>query len=224
MAVVRGNQGELVAARKLDDGLVDSSLLFDPMVLQLQIEVARAQNLRELAGSSCCLVEPVLHNIPGDDSLQTGGKPDQAVGVPGKEFQIDSGTVIEALLITQRDQADQIPVTDFILTEQNQMVAAVGAPASSVTSFPGYVGLAADDGFDSGSNRRVVELNGSEQIPMIGESQSRHLQFGCSADDVFDAVGSIEKAVMAVKMKMDKGSWPMSHSHSIVLGGLELMS
>ena len=84
-------------------------------------------------------------------------------------------TPLVSIIVPARNEADQIAVPNFILAKQNQMVAAVGAPASGATSFPGYVDLATDDGFDPGSEGRVVELNGSEQIPMIGESQSRHL-------------------------------------------------
>jgi hypothetical protein len=70
-------------------------------------------------------------------------------------------------------------------------------------------------------DRGIVKLNGPEKIAVISQGKRRHAAGGGLLNDRLDLVGSIQETEMTVQVEVDK---IVHHSHSIVLGGLELMS
>jgi hypothetical protein len=111
-------------------------------------------------------------------------------------------------------------------------------------------------------NRLLVKFNRPKHVSMVGEGHGSHVVFFGQIKDLFETNGSVQKAVLAMDMKVDKmamfhvfyflcysdGIWPLisvlnpgdpnlfwipnfdirisldDYSHSIVLGGFELIS
>ncbi len=92
--------------------------------------------------------------------------------------------------------------------------------------------FAADDGFDAGLLRGFIEANCAEQISMIGDGDCRHFVFRSGLRQRVVIARAVEKAESGMKMQMDKVRHRFSetydillaYSHSIVAGGLEVMS
>jgi len=84
------------------------------------------------------------------------------------------------------------------------MVAAIGAAVASRSALAGDVDFAADDWLDPVLDRRVMELNGTEQIPVIGQGDCRHSELDRPRDHRLDLVGTVEEAEVTVKMEVDK--------------------
>ena len=105
------------------------------------------------------------------------------------------------------------------------------------------VSLAADDGLNPTTLHRVVERDRAEHVAVIGHRTRGHLQFFNPFGEWFDLDGAVEKAVVSMKMEVyeltvlhcylfrrgfsrkdAKKAAKKHYSHSIVDGGLELMS
>jgi hypothetical protein len=77
------------------------------------------------------------------------------------------------------------------------------------TAFGSYIDLATDYRLDPGFFRLTVKFDGPKEVPVIGDSQSRHLIFPGLIDKGRQAAGSIKETVFGMIMKMNKGG--MNH-------------
>jgi hypothetical protein len=84
------------------------------------------------------------------------------------------------------------------------MVALVVAAVLGFVTVSGHVDLAPDNGFYSMLEGDVVKLDGSEEVAVIGQGKSGHLLLGRPLDDRFKRIGSIQKTVVAMEMKMNE--------------------
>ena len=83
----------------------------------------------------------------------------------------------------------------------------VVASTSSVAIDPaalGNVGLDADNWLDPRLARSLVELDRTEHVAVIGERKSRHAGVLRCRDDVVQSVSTVEEAVLAMAMEMNK--------------------
>ena len=62
----------------------------------------------------------------------------------------------------------------------------------------------ADNGFDAGLGRFFIKLDGAEHGAMIGGGHRMHAELGGALQQVVDANGTIQKAVLGVHVEMDK--------------------
>jgi hypothetical protein len=84
------------------------------------------------------------------------------------------------------------------------VIAAVGTTILVLVSIAGDIDFTADDWLNPVGPSRIVELDGTEQVAMVGECQCRHSTFRCTSDNCVNPVGSIQETVMAVEVKMDE--------------------
>ena len=68
------------------------------------------------------------------------------------------------------------------------------------------VGLITDDGIDLLGFTLSVELQRTMQIPVVRQGQGVHAVFFGALDEFGNRAGAVEKAVVTVAMKMDKGA------------------
>jgi hypothetical protein len=88
----------------------------------------------------------------------------------------------------------------------------------------GDVHLAAEDRLHLLSPRRLVELDGAEEVAVVGESHGGHPQRLRALEEGVDLDRPVEKRVLTVEVQVNERSGRHPYSHSIVAGGLEEMS
>src|SRR5689334_23181884 len=76
--------------------------------------------------------------------------------------------------------------------------------ANPARTFGNDIHLAADNGLYPLGFRRFLELISSEHNPMIGQGDSRHLEFLRLLDEVLHTTSRIEQRVVGVVMEMYK--------------------
>ena len=102
------------------------------------------------------------------------------------------------------DEAGEVLVTILILGEEDEVVVAIGLGFGLVIAL-GDVHFAADDGVDVFGFGGVVELDGSEEVAVVGHGDGGHFQVGGDVHHLGDFAGSIEEGVIGVAVEMDEG-------------------
>src|SRR5690606_2595409 len=80
----------------------------------------------------------------------------------------------------------------------------VGAAVFFQTGGFNEIEFAADERFDAGFLRSVVELDGTVEITVVGEGEGLHAELGGALHEPVDAAGAIEEAVVGVDVEMDE--------------------
>ena len=98
--------------------------------------------------------------------------------------------------------------------QQRQVEAGIAAAAGLALGAlaGGDVGLVAEDRIEAGCGAFAVELDGAVQVAVIGQGQGVHAQFLGVRDQLGDAAGAVEQAVMAVAVQMNERDVPAWHS------------
>src|SRR5438094_8130689 len=96
------------------------------MVLNFQEEIPLSENVAQVIGGPLRRFVAVGRKRRRDFPPQTGGEPDQAVGVPGQQVLINARPVIEALRVSRRSELHQIAVTSLVLAKNQQEIRTVG--------------------------------------------------------------------------------------------------
>lgn len=121
-----------------------------------------------------------------------------------EEVFIDAGLVVETFEEAGGDEAVEVLVAFLILTEKDEVVVAIGFGFILVILL-GDVEFAADDGVDAFGLGGVVELDGSEEVAMVGHGDGGHLLFGDDVHHLGDFTGSVEEGVIGMAVEMDEG-------------------
>ncbi len=148
----------------------------------------------------------VLLGLEGlvDIALQAGRESDQTSGVPAQQLLIDPGLVIKPVEVAGRDQPDQVLVPFLVFAQKNQVVVRFRVGPVAVTFF-GDVNLASDNRVDALRRRRVVELDGSEQVPVVGHRDRGLFLLGDEIHETADLTGAVEQRIISVAMQVDEG-------------------
>ena len=192
--------------------------------------------------------------LPGREQLahlrvEASREDEEPVGMLGQQLVIDARLVVEALQVRLRDELDQVAVARLVADEDGSvaraLVAAVLGRALEAAA-RGHVELAADDRRDGGLLAGRVEVDGAEEVAVIGEGEGREAELGGPRDephvhffpalagralDLLELSGAVQQAVLRVDVEVDEvgaGGAALAggavYSHSMVLGGLEEMS
>src|ERR1700730_2938333 len=97
MAVVGGDERQAEIFFELEEARMDSVLRLQTLILDLQIEILFAENVRESAGSGARRVVVVLHQAFRDFAFQTSRQADQATRMLGQKLLADPRLVIKAV-------------------------------------------------------------------------------------------------------------------------------
>jgi hypothetical protein len=153
---------------------------------------------------SCGLLLLAGHDALVDLALEAGRERDDPLAVPAQQLLVDPRLVVEAFEVGLRGQLDEVAVAGLAGGEQHQVVAAPLAGGAVEAVALGDVRFDAEDRFDPRLARQVVELDGAEHVAMVGQRHSRHARRGRGADDLVEAVGAVQQAVLAVKVEVDE--------------------
>ena len=162
-----------------------------------------AEDVRVGVGGAAGFVVAVGQQNFRDVAAQAGGHADQAFGVLREQVLVDAGLVVEAFEVACGDQIDEVAIAFLGLAEQDQVIVAVGVAAGFVALLRN-VDFAADDRVHAFAFGGVVELDGAEQVAMVGHGDGGHLLLDDGVHELADLAGSIEQRVIGVAVQMDE--------------------
>ena len=119
--VVGGHQRQAGLRRQAQQLLVEAALLRQAVVLELQEEVAGAEDVAVAAGDGARV--PVLRLQRARDlAVEARGQADQALGVLRQVVAVDARLVVVAVQVRVGDDAAEVPVARPVLGQQDQVV------------------------------------------------------------------------------------------------------
>ncbi len=215
MAVIGGHQRDAQFLLQLHQVRLDALLLGQPLVLNLEVEIALAEDVVEGDGRLARLLVLAFDQFLGDFALQAGRQPNQSLRVFREEFLADPRLVIEAVQRRLGDDFHQIAVAFVVLRQDDQVVVAVALGRGAMVFFLADVELAADDRLDPNFLGGVDELDRSEDVAMVGHGHGGHAQLLDALDELLGFACSVEHGVVGVQVQMNE----FSHDEELGLGG-----
>ena len=212
VGVVGRDDWEVEFPGEVDHRVVDGLVEFQPVVLNLQVEVG-SEDLLELGALRPRPVDLPVHHQVGQWALGAGGQGDQPFAVLFQQLHVHPGLVVEPLEIPGGGELHQVPVARCVLREHDEMgrlggpVGPVGAVAVSHRSsfLPAarrHVQLTADDRPQARVRHRLVELHGAEHVAMVRHSDGGHVEGFGGLGEIPDATGAVEEAVMGMVVQV----------------------
>ena len=188
---------------------VDRLLLVDPLVLHLEEEIVRPENVAIGGGGVERLLLLLGPDAGRDLPLQAAAQADQPVRVLGEQLLVDARLVVEALGVARRHQLDEVVVPLVGLGEQHQVVGRLaGRPALRAPVAGRDVDLAAEDRVDPALARLVVEDDRREHVAVLGDRHRRHLQLDRVVEQLLDAARAVEQRVLEWRCRWTKSVMP----------------
>ena len=196
--------GRFEIARERHDPAVDDLLLLDALVLHLEEEVVRAEDVaqprRRLER------RPRLLDLEraGDFAFEAAAQADQPFRVLRQQFLVDARPVVEPFGVAGRHQLDQVLVALVGLGEQHQVVRLGLRPALLEAASLRDVDLAAEDRLEPALARVIVKDHRREHVAVLGHRERRHLQLHRLVEQLVDAAGAVEQRELGVQMEVDE--------------------
>ena len=185
------------------------ALLLDveAVVLNFDEEVIPSEHVRVPAGEPGRLVHLVFQDQRAELARRAAAQADDPLVVLLQQLLVDPRAIVEAFEEGERGELDEVPEAGLVLGEEGEVVArfadplgvAVGAVAG------GDVGLVADDRLDTHGGRLAVQLDGSVKVAVVGQSDRVHTELLDVPDQLGDAAGAVQEAVVTVAVEVDKG-------------------
>ena len=127
-------------------------------------------------------------------------------GVPGEEFLVDAGVVVEAFQLRSRGDLEQVLITGLVLGQEQQVRGlAVFLRVVLLHGAGRHVGLQPDDGLDPGILCGVVELDHAEHRAVVGDGQGGHVHLFGALDQLLDVAEAVEQRVFGVNVEVGEG-------------------
>ena len=202
---------------------VDDLLLVDALVLHLEEEVVRAEDVA-IRGRRVERLPLLLGADAGRDlTLEAAAQPDQALRVLRQQLLVDARLVVEALGVARRHQLDQVVVALVGLGQQHQVVGGLARRAALRPPVPGRdVDLAAEDRIDPALARLVVEHDRREHVAVLGDRRRRHLQLDALVEQLLDPAGAVEQREFGVQVEMDEFRHCECRTRGVQIDGLSI--
>ncbi len=137
-------------------------------------------------------------------ALQAGRQADQSLRMLGEKLLADARLVVEAVQRCLGDDLHQVAVAFVALGEHNQVVVAVAFGRGAMVVLLADVELAPEDWLDAGFLCRVDELDGSEDIAVVGHGDRGHAEFLYPVDELLGFAGSVEHGVIGMQMEVNE--------------------
>ena len=234
MAVVGGEQRRVQPAGDLYELGIRTMLVGDPVILDLDEEVLPPEDVLQARRPALGLFDIAGQQRLEDDAAQAPGGGDQPGVMALEQLPIDPGLVVVALQVRRRRELQEVAVALDGLGKQGEVVVQLLptfgispgvvhlAPAhrSLMSGFAGHVGLGPDDGGDPLVTARLVEVQDSVHVAVIGDAQSRLPVGHCRGHQLADPGGPIEHGELGVGVQMRKR--PLRHPASFQQWNLQL--
>ena len=201
--VVRRDERQAGLGREAQQLLVQRPLLGQAVVLELEEEVALAEDVAVLAGKAAGLVPVVGLERPRDLAAEAGGQADEPLRVPGEVLSIDAGLVVVAVDVGVGDEPAEVAVADVVLRQQDQVEGLGVGLALLLEHRPaGDVRLDADDRLDALRDAGLVEGDGPVERAMVGQGEAVEALRGRRIDEIRDPPEPVEEAELRVDVEV----------------------
>ena len=213
--VVGGDHRQVEVAAQAQQPVADPGLDVEPVVHQLEVEVAGTEDVNEFGGAGPGLLV-VADPKPGLDLAgRAAGRGDQAAGVLRQQLAVGARLVEEAFERRARREPEQVVHSSGVLGEQRHV--SERATAGDVVLSPvrpahpgpvvaggirGEVGLHADDRFDARGRGLLVEVVGTEDVAVVGHRQGRHAHALDLGEQFGQPRGAVEHRVLGMDVQM----------------------
>ncbi len=215
--VVGHNERQAGLRRQPHELLVQPPLLGQPVVLELEEEPIRPEDVAVLAREPARSVPLVDLERARDLAVETGTEPDQARAVPGQVLTVDPGLVVIAVDVGVGHEPAQVAVADRVAREQDQVVGLAIGLALLVGHRPtGDVGLDADDRLDALRPAGLVEGHRAVQGPVVGQREAVESVRGGRVHQLRDSPEPVEQAELGMDVEVGEISAADGHGTSIV--------
>ena len=182
-------------------------LLRQSVIVDLQKEILRAQNLPVFAQDPFRVRLPPLQKSRSHFTFQAGARSQQALRMFRQQLVVDPRLVVNAFQVGGGHQPDQVPVALQVSRQQQEVVVGILAAGGGFFFKPvprGHVNLATHDGFDPGFRRRLVKFDRPVKIAVIRQRQGRLAQFLGPSDQFGHPARPVQQGVLGVTVQMDK--------------------
>ncbi len=184
--------------------LVDLVLLGQAVLLDLEIDVLRTEDLDQLVE-----VRARLFQLPAHDPLarargQAARERDDAFGVLREQLQVHARlAAVQAFEEALARERRQVPEA-LVGRRQQRQVVALDLAFAHVTVVD-EVGLEAEQRLDTVLLGRLVELDGAVHDAVIGQAEGRLAEGGGALGELADVARAVEQRVLGVDVQMRDG-------------------
>ena len=206
--VVRRDQRDTGLFAEAPEQRHEPSLLFEPLVLDLEVVVSLAEYLEVLEGFFLRAFIVACKKEPRDDAGKAGRKTDQPLAVLPQYLLVYTRFVVVTFNPACGDELYQVLISRLILCQEHQVVLpSVGFFVTRKTAACGHICLAADHRMDAGLCTLLIKIDDAEHDAMVGYGKMLHTELFGAFYDVFDLCCSIEQTILRVQMKVCKGHY-----------------
>ena len=181
MHVVGRQELHIVTPADVDQPVVDGFEFVNRVVLQFEIEILFAEDLKipvdQVAGG---VVAPI-HDHAGNLGGEAAAGDDQAFAVRCQIVVVDARAIVVALKLRGAGDLEQVFVADFVFRQHEQVIRAtvdLRVAVGHAAVGRGDVAFHAEDRLDPGFFAGVVEVDDAEHDAVIGDRQRLHAEFG----------------------------------------------
>ena len=175
------------------------------MILQLQEEVVRGEDVAVLAGELARQLPVVDLESLGDLAAEAGRKTDQALRIPGQVLAVDPGLVVVALEVGVGDEATKVLVAIPVLGQQDEVERlAVGLAFFVPHAAAGDVGLDADDGLNALRGDGLDERDCPVKRSVVRDRHGIEAELRPLFGKLVDASESVQQAELGVEVQVDE--------------------
>ena len=185
-----GNPGDL---------LVCEILVLDPVLLDLQVDLVRTEDLDQGIEVFAGLVGPAFDDPAHETRLEAAGQGHHALRITLEQLQVRVGlSLVEAFEEGVGAEGDQVPESDVADREERQVVSLVPTRFRECRPVVDEVGLDPEDRLHPLVETGRIHVHGAIHDAMVGKAQGRHFEFGCPGCHLPDVAGPVQHRVLAV--------------------------
>ena len=206
MDIVGRNRRHIQVARDVQLTLQATPLLLQPIVLHLQIETVRAEDVAVF--SSNFASAPMLTGKKQVAYLRTraAAQRDEPVGMLGKQLFVYARPIVKAVKKRDGCQLDKVGIAGPIFGEERKVETGITTRGAARLLFQVAlrrdVGLAADDRLHRVIECLPVELYSAVEVAVVGEGEAIHAVMVGGFGEPFNLASPVEQAVVAVHVQV----------------------
>ena len=206
-----GDELEAAPLGELREAAEGGLLHVEPDVLQLDVRVVRAEDLRQPVELGLGVAVAALGERPRDAAGEAAREGDHPRREALEQLPVDARLVVVALEVAERAELDQVRVAGVVGGEERQVRVALRERAAIVDD----VHLAAEDRLDPLLGGGLVEVDRAGHRAVVGERHGGHLELGRLPRERRDPARPVEDRVLGVDVQVDERG---GHGRAIVVG------
>ena len=203
--VVGGHEGDAVFAAEFDELAVEFFEPGDAVVLEFEEEGVGAEDVPIPVDGFDGFPFLALFEEAGDFRGRAPAGGDEPFRVPGEEFLVHPGLVVEALELGRGGDFHEVEVARAVARQEEDVVGLcveLGVPILHAAG--GQVALHADDGLDAGLCRGPVEVDDAVHDAVVGEGKGGLPQFHGASHQLWDPAQTVKQGIFRMYVQVNE--------------------